>query len=146
MKMINWVSLVFEEMINRKIDSNIESKIAKNGGFLFHVSPIQNSINIMKHNYFRPSPGTIHIMGLSTTFDPNYKWGSSDVKFVLDYKKIKKDFDMMFIDEGLGVDESEIKIIANSAILNANKYVVDVIYKGHDEKMLDLISLFLNKG
>jgi hypothetical protein len=137
-----WYKIVQEIMISKEIDKDIESKIKNNK--LYHVTNIEASVNIMKHNYFRASRGTIGIMGLSTTFDPNYVWGRGEIKFVLDYKKLKRDFKLLFIDEGLnGVDESEIKIISNEAIMPANKYTSNIEYSGTNKQLKEMITNFL---
>lgn len=141
--MKEWFKIIIEEMISRKINKEIENKIMNNK--LYHVTDEKSAQNIMKHNYFRPSLGTIHIKGLSTTFDPNYVWGGGDIKFVLDYQKLKKDFKLLFIDENLGIDESEIKIIHDSPIMPANKYVTNVIYRGNDKNFINLIKDFLKQ-
>ncbi len=142
--MKNWSSILLESMLIKKIDKDIESKIKNDQ--LYHLTNKEAAKNIMTHNYFRPSLGTIHKKGLSTTFDPTYVWGRGEIRFVLSYKKLKSDYELMFVDEGLnGVDESEIKVMSDSAIMNARKYIIDIIYKGSDASLKDQIDSFLSE-
>lgn len=113
------------KMVIEPITKEIEDQIKDNS--LYHVTSKENAENILKHNYFRPSSGTIGIKGLSTTFDPNYNWGNAEVKFVLDYEKLKKDYPLFHINENLGIDEKEIKVTIDEPILDASKYIKHII-------------------
>jgi len=95
---------------------------------LYHVTTYKNAINILKHRYFRPSPGIVGIKGLSTTTNPNYWWGSKEVRFVLDSKKLNRKYKLKKVEEPIGVKEDEVKIVTNDIIKNIEKYIIRVEY------------------
>jgi len=108
--------------------SKIANFIKKSSNELYHVTKFKSALNIMKHDYFRRSKGTIGLYGLSTTTDKNYWWGSEEVRFVINKKKIGRDYKLQDVDEGLGVNESEVKVLSNKAIMNAHKYIDRIEY------------------
>lgn len=134
----------FNESVILSINGYLHAQIINNGGYLYHVTTEHNAKNIIKYNYFRVSKGIAGLNGLSTTFDKNYFWGSSEVQFILSYDKLKDDFELKFIDEKLGINESEIKVLNNEAILNARKYISDIKYNGNNIEFQKEIDGYLN--
>lgn len=141
---MKWIKLY--EDFNEKFTIDIVNPEWIKNNSLYHCTTEKNAINILKYNYFRPSKGIVGIMGLSTTFDSEYIWNSSDVKFVLDYLKLKNDYTLIYIDEKIGVDESEIKIVTETPILNIEKYIKDIEYFGSNIELNIMIKNILNKA
>ena len=106
---------------------------------LYHYTNKESARNILQHNYFRTSPGVINLRGLSTTYNSKYKWGSAEICFELDSAVLFRDFTLMYVDEELPtkngkLQEFEVKIICDSAILNASNYILDVYEVRNREK------------
>jgi len=125
-----------------KLNEAKKQKISSTGiKYVYHVTRLSSAKNILEHNYFRVSKGTIDLPGLSTTFNKNYNWGTKEVKFVLDLQKLRKDYDLYFVDEELnGLKENEIKICSKDGgpILNAKKYIIKIICEKVDNDFLKL--------
>lgn len=122
--------IIKEAMKTRKFN---KSDVLKHP-ILYHYTRKEFAKNILKHDYFRTSPGTIGIMGLSTTFNKNYKWGAAEVCFELDSKKLFEDYKLIFVNEQLStkngkLNEYEVKVLCDKAILNASKYIIKVEYQ-----------------
>jgi hypothetical protein len=138
MKYIKLFKYFLNEGFFKIITPNIENEIIDNR--LYHVTSVKNAINILTHNYFRTSKGIINIRGLSTTYNINYNWGTSDVKFVLDYLKLKNDYELLYVDEELGFDEFEIKVVSDNIIPNARYYIKNIFYNGDNIILKKMIS------
>jgi hypothetical protein len=119
--------------------------IASSETDLYHCTRYENAANILKHNYFRPSKGQDGISGLSTTTNPNYWWGSHEVRFVLDAKKLAQLYELKPVQETIYttghelLNESEILVVSDTAIMNALDYVKRIDYtpdtsKYHEDK------------
>ena len=116
--MESWNRFINETTIK---DADIDKLISDNS--LYHATTKENAKNILKHDYFRTEAGITGIKGLSTTFDKGYRWGSNEALFMLDYEKLKRDFELIYVNEELGVDESGIKIVSTPPIMNAKKNI-----------------------
>jgi hypothetical protein len=120
----------------RDLDMFLEG-VESDGVELYHATNYNAATNIIKHNYFRPSKG-LNLKGLSTTKDPNYNWGSVEVKFVLSRSELERDYDLVDEDEdltyvdGSHLNESEVVVLSDKAIMNADKYIIKVLYKESD--------------
>jgi 2'-5' RNA ligase/GNAT superfamily N-acetyltransferase/predicted GIY-YIG superfamily endonuclease len=98
----------------------------------YHVTRYENAANILEHNYFRTTTGQ-NVRGLSTTKDPNYWWGSKEVRFVLDKQKLSEKYELKsenetIYTEGSLLNENEVVVLFDSAILNARDYILRVDY------------------
>lgn len=97
---------------------------------LYHATTYEAATNILMHNYFRSTSG-IGGTGLSTTTDPHYWWGSKEVRFVIDARKISRVWPTKMVDERLmggKLKESEVLIMTDRAITNIDKYLLEIQY------------------
>jgi hypothetical protein len=104
--------------------------VNKTADVVYHCTNYEAAVNILNHDYFRSTKGKT-LKGLSTTTDKNYFWGSSDVRFVLDLDKLKKDYKIEETDEqlksgGNHLDESELVVVSDGAITSAHKYIIEI--------------------
>lgn len=104
---------------------------------LYHVTKFDSAINIMKYDYFRTTEGMTGESRLSTTTDPSYFWGPKDVRFVLDPTKLAEKYtgkriqETIYTTTGSLLQESEIGILSNAAIVNVHKYIKVIEYNPH---------------
>jgi hypothetical protein len=104
---------------------------------LYHVTKYSSAKNILDHDYFRVGEGSSGGKGLSTTEDPSYFWGSKEVRFVLDPVKLANDYKGKKVAEKIYegdklLEESEIRVMSDSAITDAHNYISRIQYNSND--------------
>jgi len=101
---------------------------------LYHITKYQSAINILENNYFRQSNVISGPRGFSTTEDPNYWWVSKEVRFVLSRSKlgqkykISKQQEKIYTENGKRLKENEVRVLTNSALVNANTFIKSIQY------------------
>ena len=101
---------------------------------LYHVTKYQSAANILENDYFRQSSVMSGPRGFSTTEDPDYWWGSREVRFVLSRGKLGQKYKMakqrekIFMNNGKRLKESEVRVLTNSALVNAHTFVKSIQY------------------
>lgn len=121
-----------------RLKQYIKEKANLNSKVLYHVTNFESTQNILKHNYFRTSINTeTGKRGLSTTTDKRYIWGQKEIRFILNTKKVKAKYKLLIVEPLKGIDdESEVLILKDGAITDANKYIDRIDISNNTPKKL----------